>query len=103
MNTISLKLVLVFFVAIGEIGTSIKFVSAHSEREDHHHHIHDGRDGSKDFLNQWIVHLDGTSDAADLLALKLSYENLGEVSKLIFMYTLIDIRIIQYLHHKVIS
>ena len=82
MNTLSLMLILVLLVAVGEIKPGIVPVLAHSQLEAHHH-LHDGRDGSTDFSNQWVVHLDGTSDAADLLALKLGYRNLGEVYQLI--------------------
>ena len=78
MNTISISLILVLLVTVGEIKPGIVPVLAHSQLEAHHH-LHDGRDGSTDFSNQWVVHLDGTSDAADLLALKLGYRNLGEV------------------------
>ena len=73
-----LMLILVVLVAVGEIKPGIVPVLAHSQLETHHH-LHDGRDGSTDFSNQWIVHLDGTSDAANLLAMKLGYHNLGEV------------------------
>ena len=44
-----------------------------------HNQLHDGRDTSTEFSNEWLVHLDGTAEAADLLALKLGYDNLGEV------------------------
>lgn len=40
---------------------------------------HDGEPESDDFSNEWIVHLDGDSNEADLLALKLGYEMQGEV------------------------
>ena len=81
MNTSALKCVLIVLISIAEIVTNVKLVWAHSTNGNHHH-LHDGRDVSNDFSNQWVVNLDGTSDAADILAMKLGYENLGEVRKL---------------------
>ena len=82
MNTSALKFVLILLIPIGEIVTIFPSVFAHSSGLNHHH-LHDGRDGSSDFSNQWVVHLDGTPAAADLLAMKLGYENLGQVRKLV--------------------
>ena len=79
MNTLTLKYVLVLVISVTNIVTNYNPVSAFSHAINHHH-LHDGRDGSNDFSNQWIVHLDGSSSAADLLAMKLGYKNLGEVS-----------------------
>ena len=45
----------------------------------HHAPQHDGKDSAVEFSNEWVVHLEGAKNAADLLALKLGYENLGEV------------------------
>ena len=80
MNSVTSNFVLFLLIPVSKIGTSLPFVLANSQWTDHHH-IHDGRDGSNDFSNQWIVHLDGTSEAANLLAMKLGYENLGEVKE----------------------
>ena len=71
------SLVLAALAFIGQIGSNFQVVDA--QRHSVHHHLHDGRDASKDFSNQWIVHLDGTTEAADVLAMKLGYKNLGEV------------------------
>ena len=48
--------------------------------ENHFHHGHDGVRETDAFANDWVVHLDSASDeVAELLALKLEYECLGEV------------------------
>ena len=44
-------------------------------------HEHDGLEDADGYSNNWVVHMEGASnDAADLLALKMGYKNLGEVS-----------------------
>ena len=45
----------------------------------HHDPQHDGKDSAVEFSNEWVVHLEGAKNSADLVALKLGYENLGEV------------------------
>ena len=77
MSSFVLKHVLVLLIGLAEIGIRLNpaFAFTHGLAHD----FHDGRDASSDFSNQWIVHLDGSSEAADLLAMKLGYKNLGEV------------------------
>lgn len=45
----------------------------------HHDPYHDGKEVDSEFSNEWVVHLEGSKNSADLIALKLGYENLGEV------------------------
>ena len=40
---------------------------------------HDGRAEAGSFSNEWVVHLEGGSNVADLIALRLGYINEGEV------------------------
>eukprot|EP00095_Tigriopus_kingsejongensis_P012220 maker-scaffold528_size145933-snap-gene-0.25 protein:Tk12220 transcript:maker-scaffold528_size145933-snap-gene-0.25-mRNA-1 annotation:"prohormone convertase 1" len=40
---------------------------------------HDGSDTSSDFSNEWIIQVEGNFDSADLLALRMGYQNMGEV------------------------
>ncbi len=40
---------------------------------------HDGRGESEAFSNQWVVHLTGGQNVADLIALRHGYDNQGEV------------------------
>ena len=40
---------------------------------------HDGRSETDAFSNEWVVHLVGGGDVADLIALRLGYVNMGEV------------------------
>ena len=40
---------------------------------------HDGRSETDAFSNEWVVHLVGGGDVADLIALRLGYVNVGEV------------------------
>ena len=40
---------------------------------------HDGRSETDAFSNEWVVHLVGGGDVADLIALRLGYVNEGEV------------------------
>ena len=79
MSSFVMKSGFVLLVLVTQLGVSLKSVLALTDGSSHHH-LHDGRDASSDFSNQWIVHLDGSSEAADLLAMKLGYKNLGEVS-----------------------
>ena len=88
------NVILFLFVNLGEFGTVFKFVGADLVSSNYHH-VHDGRDLSKDFSNQWLVHLDGESAAADLLAMKLGYKNLGEVSGLCLA---LDFKAISYVY-----
>ena len=78
MSSFEFKTSLVLLIVATQLGVSLKAVLAFVDGSSHHH-LHDGRDASSDFSNQWIVHLDGSSEAADLLAMKLGYKNLGEV------------------------
>lgn len=41
---------------------------------------HDGRELCEDFSNEWVVHLEGSSEGANILANDLGYENMGEVT-----------------------
>ena len=77
MSSFEFKTSLVLLIVVTQLGVSLESVLAFVERSSHHH-LHDGRDASSDFSNQWVVHLDGSSEAADLLAMKLGYKNLGE-------------------------
>ena len=47
--------------------------NAHSSKD------HDGRSETDAFSNEWVVHLVGGGDVADLTALRLGYLNIGEV------------------------
>jgi len=78
MSSFEFKTSLVLLIVVTQLGVSLKSVLAFVEGSSHHH-LHDGRDASSDFSNQWVVHLDGSSEAADLLAMKLGYKNLGEI------------------------
>jgi len=78
MSSYVLKFVLVLLIVVVEIDVSFKSVLALTHGSSHQH-LHDGREASSDFSNQWIVHLEGSSEAADLLAMKLGYKNLGEI------------------------
>ena len=78
MSSFVSKFVLVLLIVLVEIDVSFKSALALTHGSSHQH-VHDGRDASSDFSNQWIVHLEGSSEAADLLAMKLGYKNLGEV------------------------
>ena len=80
MSSFVSRFVLVLLIVVVEIDVSFKSVLALTHGSSHQH-VHDGRDASSDFSNQWIVHLEGSSEAADLLAMKLGYKNLGEVSQ----------------------
>ena len=40
---------------------------------------HDGRTDTDSFSNEWVVHLEGGANVADLIALRLGYVNIGEV------------------------
>ena len=77
MSSFILKHILVLLIGLTEIGIRLypAFAFTHGAARD----FHDGREASSDFSNQWIVHLDGSAEAADLLAMKLGYKNLGEV------------------------
>ena len=75
MKTFEVNYVLIFLITTIEIGSNLKAVVAYSN----YHQLHDGSEGSSDFSNQWIIDLDGSTEAADLLAMKLGYKNLGEV------------------------
>ena len=77
MSSSVFKYALVLLIGLTEFGISLNpaFAFTHGASHD----FHDGRDASSEFSNQWIVHLDGSSEAADLLAMKLGYKNLGEV------------------------
>ena len=54
-----------------------------SEKPFHFASHHDGKDSAEEFTNEWVVHLEGAKNSADLVALKLGYENLGEVKTLL--------------------
>ena len=41
--------------------------------------LHDGRDSATDFINNWIVQIEGGDISANNVALQLGYTNLGEV------------------------
>ena len=75
MNALAINYVLVFVISFMEFGINLQTVVG-----ENYHQLHDGRERSNDFSNQWIVHLDGSSEAAELLSMKLGYKNLGEVS-----------------------
>ena len=75
MSATILKYALIVLIFVCDLNRHV-FASSHGK---HHHHLHDGRDISNDFSNQWVVHLEGSLAAADLLAMKLGYKNLGEV------------------------
>ncbi len=46
-------------------------------------HGHDGDADTDEYSNEWVVHLDNADEeVAELLALKMSYQCLGEVRKL---------------------
>jgi hypothetical protein len=45
-------------------------------------HGHDGVGDTEAFANEWVVHLDNADEeVAELLAIKMNYECLGEVRK----------------------
>ena len=75
MSATILKYALIVLIFVCDLNCHVT-ASSHGK---HHHHLHDGRDISNDFSNQWVVHLEGSLAAADLLAMKLGYKNLGEV------------------------
>ena len=76
MSATILKYALILLIFVCDLNRHVT-ASSHGKN---HHHLHDGRDISDDFSNQWVVHLEGSLAAADLLAMKLGYKNLGEVS-----------------------
>ena len=76
MSATILKYALILLIFVCDLNRHVT-ASSHGRN---HHHLHDGRDISNDFSNQWVVHLEGSLAAADLLAMKLGYKNLGEVS-----------------------
>ena len=41
--------------------------------------FHDGRETATDFVNEWIVKIDGDYTSANYIAEQLGYTNLGEV------------------------
>ena len=43
------------------------------------HAFHDGRETASLYSNEWVVHVEGNEEAADILADNLGYENLGEI------------------------
>ena len=75
MSATILKYALIVLIFVCDF----KYHVTASSHGKNHHHLHDGRDISNDFSNQWVVHLEGSLAAADLLAMKLGYKNLGEV------------------------
>ena len=75
MSATILKYALIVLIFVCDLNCHVT-ASSHGKN---HHHLHDGRDISNDFSNQWVVHLEGSLAAADLLAMKLGYKNLGEV------------------------
>ena len=75
MSATILKYALILLIFVCDLNRHVT-ASSHGRN---HHHLHDGRDISNDFSNQWVVHLEGSLAAADLLAMKLGYKNLGEV------------------------
>lgn len=62
-------LVLVGVLSLVTVATSAFFNSHH----------HDGREYSDDFSDEWVVEVDGGTDAAQLLALRMAFEYIGEV------------------------
>ena len=75
MSAFALNYVLIFVITVIEFGINLQTVAG-----ENYHQLHDGREGSNDFSNQWVVHLVGSPEAADLVAMKLGYRNLGEVN-----------------------
>jgi hypothetical protein len=61
------------------LGSGAVGVLADPEVFSHVHH--EGRNEADAFSNEWVVHLEGGRNVADLIAIKQGYQNLGEVYK----------------------
>lgn len=46
-----------------------------------YHNLHNGKETSKSFVNEWIVEMEGGEEVAQLVALELGYEYGGPVSQ----------------------